>query len=113
MPDPSRGEIWMVDLEPVRGHEQGGRRPALVVSDDTFNEGPADLVIVLPITSKAKGIPLHVAVGPPEGGVNMTSYIKCEDVRSISKHRLLKRWGIVTPQTMTAIEDRLRILLKL
>src|SRR5438128_11466126 len=48
---PIRGEVWLIDLNPVRGHEQAGRRPALVVSDDLFNQGPAGLVIVLPITS--------------------------------------------------------------
>src|SRR3990170_1190644 len=47
---PGRGEVWMTDLSPVRGHEQAGRRPALIVSDTVFNQGPAGLVIVLPIT---------------------------------------------------------------
>ena len=44
---PSRGEIWMVDLNPARGHEQAGYRPCLVVSVDLFNHGPAELVVVL------------------------------------------------------------------
>ena len=69
MSEPLRGEIWLVDLDPTRGREQAGKRPALVVSANAFNKGPADLVVVLPITSKAKGIPLHVRVDPPEGGV--------------------------------------------
>ena len=50
---PSRGEIWMVDLNSARGHEQAGVRPALVVSVDTFNHGPAGLAVVLPVTSGA------------------------------------------------------------
>ena len=87
MADPFRGDIWTVDLDPTRGHEQAGRRPALVISVDLFNQGPADLVVVLPITSKAKGVPLHVGITPPEGGVRMPSYIKCEDIRSVSKQR--------------------------
>lgn len=59
MPEPSRGEIWLVDLNLVKGHEQAGVRPALIVSVDPFNQGPAGLVVVLPITTKAKGMPLE------------------------------------------------------
>lgn len=53
--DPSRGEVWQLNFNPTKGHEQSGIRPALVVSEDTFNSGPADLVIVLPISSVGKG----------------------------------------------------------
>jgi mRNA interferase MazF len=111
MAQPCRGDIWTVDLDPTRGHEQSGHRPALIVSVDLFNHGPADLVVVLPITSKDKGIPLHVLVAPPEGGVKESSYVKCEDIRSISKQRLAKFWGRVSPQTMLEIEERLSVLL--
>jgi mRNA interferase MazF len=110
MIEPLRGEIWLVDLDPTRGREQAGKRPALVVSANVFNKGPAELVVVLPITSKAKGIPLHVRIDPPEGGVKTPSFIKCEDVRSVAKQRLSKRWGGVSPATMHAVEDRIRIL---
>lgn len=113
MAQPSRGEIWLVNLEPVRGHEQGGQRPALVLSVDLFNQGPADLVVVLPITSKAKGIPFHVEMLPPEGGVKVASYVKCEDIRSVARERLQRRWGAVSPATIESVEDRLRILLGL
>jgi mRNA interferase MazF len=111
--EPSRGDIWVVDLNPTQGREQAGRRPALVVSVDKFNHGPADLIIVLPITSVAKGIPTHVEIRPPEGGVRERSFIKCEDVRSISKQRLVASWGSINTRTMEAVEDRLRILLSL
>jgi mRNA interferase MazF len=111
--EPLRGEIWTVNLDPTRGRKQAGSRPALVVSTDTFNRGPADLVVVIPITSKGKCIPLHVAVEPPEGGVKTTSFIKIEDVRSVSKDRLGKRWGSIAPQTLLDVDDRLRILLEL
>ena len=110
---PSRGEIWMVDLNSARGHEQAGVRPALVVSVDTFNHGPAGLAVVLPVTSRAKGIPLHVAVDPPEAGLRIKSFIKVEDVRSVAVERLTRRLGQVTPGTITQVEDRLRILLDL
>jgi mRNA interferase MazF len=113
MADPSRGEVWLVNLTPTRGHEPAGTRPGLVVSVDPFNHGPAGLVVLLPLTSVAKGIPFHVGIQPPEGGVKVKSFIKCEDVRSVAKERLSRRWGKVSGSTMAAVEDRLRILLGL
>lgn len=111
MKEPSRGEIWLVNLNPVKGHEQAGTRPALVVSVDAFNHGPADLIVVLPITSKYRGIPFHVKVNPPEGNLDKESYVKCEDIRSISKTRLEKPIGEVFNNTLNKVEDRLKILL--
>jgi mRNA interferase MazF len=113
MARPDRGEIWLVDLDPVRGHEQAGRRPALVVSVDALNHSPAELAIVLPVTSRDKRIRSHVRVEPPEGGLTLTSFVKCEDVRSISTTRFERRLGEVVPATIAAVEDRLRILLGL
>lgn len=110
---PARGEVWLVDLNPIRGHEQAGRRPALVVSEDLFNRGPAGLVIVLPITSTIRAIPSHVRVVPPEGGLRTESAVLCDAVRSISVRRLSARWGAVTRATMDRVEDALRILLRL
>jgi len=113
MPEPSRGEVWLVDLSPVRGHEPAGRRPGLVISVDPFNHGPAELVVLVPLTTKAKGIPFHVEVRPPEGGLDRVSYIKCEDLRSVSKKRLVQRLGRVSRATLEEVEDRIRILLGL
>ncbi|MDF9408826.1 type II toxin-antitoxin system PemK/MazF family toxin [Pelotomaculum isophthalicicum JI] len=110
---PTRGEVWFIDLNPVRGHEQAGKRPALIVSVDLFNNGPAGLVVVLPITTKGKGIPFHTEIFPPEGGLKEKSFIKCEDIRSISKERLISQVGKVSSLTMAAVEDRVRILLNL
>ncbi len=113
MAEPARGEIWLVNLNPARGHEQAGVRPGLVVSVDLFNHGPAGLVVLVPLTSVRKGIPFHIEIRPPEGGVRVNSFIKCEDVRSIAKQRISRRLGAVTPSTMAVVEDRLRILLSL
>ncbi len=110
---PSRKDIWIVDLEPVRGHEQGRKRPCVVVSDDLFNHGPAGLVVVVPLASRERGIPLHVVVDPPEGGLRRRRFIKCEDVRSISVERFLAQWGVISDLVMRDVEDRLRILLHL
>lgn len=111
--EPSRAEVWTADLDPTRGHEQAGVRPCLVVSVDGFNQGPAELVIVLPLTSRFKRIPSHVELNPPEGGLSHRSFIKCEDVRSVSKRRLRDCRGKVSTPTMASVEDRLRILLGL
>ncbi len=113
MMKPNRGEIWVVELNPVKGHEQAGNRPCLVISVDLFNHGPAGLAVVLPITTKDKGIPFHVEVSPPEGGLKEISLIKCEDVRSLSTERLIRRLGIVSSDKLLLVEDRLRILMGL
>jgi mRNA interferase MazF len=113
MPIATRGEIWTVDFSPTVGHEQAGRRPALVISVDELNQSPAELVIVSPLTTRVKGIRSHVQVRKGEGGVKKASYIKCEDVRSVSTQRLGRRLGIVSNQTMDAVEDVVRILIGL
>jgi len=111
---PLRGEIWSADLSPTRGHEQAGTRPVLVVSDDTYNHGPAGLVIVVPITRTDRGIPIHVVIDPPEGGVTARSVLLCDAVRSITTGRLVgQAWGRVAPATLRTVEDRLRLLLAL
>ena len=88
---PVRGEIWGVDLDPIVGREQAGRRPALVVSDDALNSGPRGLVVVIPITGRSRGLPNHAPIAPPEGGLTKPSVIMTEQVRSVSKDRLGRR----------------------
>jgi mRNA interferase MazF len=73
---PIRGDIWLADLNPINGREQAGMRPCLVVSVNLFNQSPAELVIVVPLTTRAKGIRTHVPLVPPEGGVRERSFIK-------------------------------------
>ena len=85
---PARGQVWLIDLDPTRGHERAGTRPALIISVDPFNQTALGLIVVVPITSKAKDSPLHVRIDPPEGGLQIASFAKCEDVRSISRERL-------------------------
>jgi mRNA interferase MazF len=110
---PSRGDVWSVNLDPTVGREQAGTRPGLILSVDRFNHGPADLVVLLPITSQDKRQPLHVPVAPPEGGLKILSFVKTDDIRSVSKQRLRKRLGTVSHETLAAVEERLRILLDL
>jgi mRNA interferase MazF len=107
-----RGEIWLVDLNPTRGHEQAGpSRPCLVVSANELNLGPAGLVIVVPITKTARDNPFHISVSTIESGLSFDSAIMCDQVRAISKDRLIRPVGKrMTPNIMMTVEDRLKIL---
>jgi mRNA interferase MazF len=110
---PVRGDVWLADLDPSFGHEQGGRRPVLILSIDPFNSGLSGLVMVAPITSRLRNLPLHVEVAPPEGGLRSTSAILCDAARSVDRRRLIARWGAVSAATLVEVEDRLRWLLGL
>jgi mRNA interferase MazF len=111
--EPHRGELWLADLEPTVGHEQGGRRPVLIVSVDRFNRSRANLAVIVPLTSVIRGIPSHVVVQPPEGGLRRPSEIMCEAVRSIDRSRLSARWGTIENVTMAQVEERLRVIMGL
>jgi mRNA interferase MazF len=109
----ARGEVWLADLAPVRGHEQGSARPVLIVSTNRFNSGPAHLVVIVPLTSRDRGIPLHVSIDPPEAGIKVRSFAMCAAIRSLSTERLVRSWGSVSPATLALVEDGVRILLEL
>jgi mRNA interferase MazF len=111
--EPSRGEVWDLNFDPTIGHEQAGARPALILSADLFNAGPAELVVAVPITRTGRKVRWHVAVKPPQGGLVAESFIQCENIRSVSKRRLKRRRGRVSEETLQQVEDRLRILLGL
>lgn len=113
MSDIFRGEIWLVNLDPTLGREQAGTRPALVISENLFNQSYAELVIVVPVTSQNKNIRSHVPIAKGEGGLTMESFAKCEDVRSISKQRLKKKLGKVSPPTIENVEEKLKFLMAL
>jgi mRNA interferase MazF len=109
-----RGEVWLAELGPIRGREQAGERPVLVVSADPINQGPADLVVAIPFTTRARGIPTHVEVHPPDGGLREISFAMCEQVRSLAVERLGSRpFGRVPATVLSSVENRLRLLLAL
>jgi mRNA interferase MazF len=85
----------------------------MIVSEDRFNHGPAEMVIVIPITSRNKQIPSHVYVPKDEAGLMLDSYIKVEDIRAISKERLVGYLGDLTYPRVEQVEQVLRVLLKL
>ena len=108
---PSRGEIWRVDFDPVMGHEQGATRPALIVSADELNHGASGLVTVIPVTTKGRLLRSYLQIVPPEGGLTQTSFIICDQVRTISSQRLGKCYGSVSAETLEQVFMRLRFLL--
>jgi len=76
---PRKGDFVAVTFDPQSGHEQRGRRPALVVSNTLFNEHTG-LAIVCPLTNKDRGFPFHVAIlNYPE----VTGFVMVEQVKSI------------------------------
>src|SRR6202521_1286841 len=80
---PERGDIVWISLNPQAGHEQAGRRPAVVVSPKSYN-GKVGLGLFCPITSQVKGYPFEVAVpqGLPVGGVVLADQVKSLDWRA-------------------------------
>ncbi len=100
LPRPRVGEVWSVTLDPVRGHEQGGVRPALVISNDLFNRTPHSFCILVPLTRTDRGIPSHLPLHPPEGGLRAVSFLLCEQAKSLSVHRLHRRLGVVDQSTV-------------
>ena len=87
---PRKGDYIAVGLDPQSGHEQRGRRPALVVSNDLFNRHTG-LCIACPITSTRRDFPFHVAL--PDGG-KVTGFVMVEQVRSLDyRARAARRIG--------------------
>ncbi len=80
---PKKGDFIAVTLDPQSGHEQKGRRPALVVSNTLFND-QTGLVIVCPLTTTDRGYPFHVAVtdNPQVKGFVMVEQVKSIDYRA-------------------------------
>jgi mRNA interferase MazF len=101
-----RGEIWWADLNPVRGREQGGQRPVLIISEDIFNQR-SGTVIVLAITSQAQraGFPLTEAL--PADILPKPSWVKISQIRTISTERLNGKIGQLPIEIVEHIIDGL------
>lgn len=110
VPAARQGEVWFADLEPIRGREQAGRRPVLVISVDQLGTGPSELAIVVPLTRTERPSPLYVPVEPPEGGLRERSHAMPEMVRSLWRGRLVERWGSASADTLETTISRVRLL---
>jgi mRNA interferase MazF len=93
-----------VNLEPVVGREQGGVRPAIVVSNDVFNQAPNELYVIVPVTGTDRRVRLHVRISPPEGGLTEPSFALCDQVRTASVRRFLRRRGDMDVETVRRIQ---------
>ena len=84
----------------------------LIVSTDRFNQGSARLVVAVPFTTRDRGLPIHVEVRPPDGGLRDVSFAMCEQVRSLAVDRLgPQSFGRVPAAVLHSVEERLRFLL--
>ncbi len=105
-----RGELYLANLDPVVGSEQGGTRPVLVIQNDVGNRF-SPTVIVLAITSqlhKAR-LPTHVPIEAEGHGLARDSVVLAEQVRTLDKRRLGERLGQLSPECMQRVSQALRI----
>ncbi|MCX5886410.1 MAG: type II toxin-antitoxin system PemK/MazF family toxin [Proteobacteria bacterium] len=101
-----RGSVYWADLNPVRGREQAGLRPVLVISHDIFNER-SGTVIAMAITSQPQkaGYPLSYPMKTIR--LPKPSWVKISQIRTLSTERLGKKIGLVSPEELTDIVDGL------
>lgn len=92
--------VFLAGLDPVRGSEQGGNRPVLIVSNDNFNELTSN-VTVLPLTSTQRRLyPAEVLLPRRLAGQQHDSIVMAHQIRTIAKERLLKVIGHLQDQTL-------------
>lgn len=113
-----RGEIRLVDLDPVRGSEADKVRPAVVVSNNGANEAagrsPRGVVTVVPVTSNVTRVyPFQVALPAAATGLDRDSKAQAEQVRSVPAVRVGRCIGVVPDELMSALGDALRLHLDL
>ncbi len=111
---PKRGEIYLVNFDPTIGSEIQKTRPALILQNDISNQYSL-ITIVAAITSQfdSETYPTEVLINPPEGGLNVTSVVLLNQIRSIDKQRLVKRMGIVSDHLMGYVDNAIQISLGL
>jgi mRNA interferase MazF len=106
---PERGDVVWITMDPTLGHEQSGRRPALVVSPGAYN-GKVGLAILCPITSRVKGYPFEVPVpdGLPVEGVVLADQARSLDWRA----RQAEPACVLPPESTAAVLQRLETLIR-
>jgi mRNA interferase MazF len=106
-----RGEIYWADLNPVRGREQAGLRPVLVLSNDLFNRR-SGTVIAMAITSQPQRAGFPLALALPEEKLARPSWVKISQIRTISVERLGKRMASIDPAALDQIIEGLLELIQ-
>lgn len=114
MAEYKRGDIWLANLDPVIGSEQGKTRPVLIIQNDIANEySPVVIVAALTTAVGPKEYPTEVRVRAPEGGLKQDSVVLLNQIRTIDKQRLIAYWGRLSPETMRKVDEALKISLGL
>jgi mRNA interferase MazF len=115
MSEPLRpGDVWLVNLNPVIGPEQAGRRPAVIVSGPLHLSLPHGVVFVVPVTSRDRGLRHQIPLASQASGLSkLPSFTRPEDARAVAYERLERRIGTVTPAELAAIRRILRAFLDL
>lgn len=109
-----RGTLVLVDLEPTLGHEQQGTRPCVVVSDAAVNSSQRfPLIAVVPVTGTPATGALYPSLAPGPSGLTKPSTALVDQLRSIDKQRIRKRYGQLSPQELEAIDSGLCLYLGL
>ena len=111
-PTPTRGDVWLVSLDPTIGNEVQKTRPSVVVSSNIYNRYNW-VVVVMPLTSHATAEYDQIVIKPPEGGLESPSVTLPDQIRAVDRRRLVKRLGRLAPGTIAAIDRSLRIVLDL
>lgn len=111
MKSPRWAEVWDVDFGVPLGHEQGKKRPAVVVSANWFNETRAELHLVVPISSTLRGIGTHYRIDPPSGGLDAPSEAMCEHLRSVAADRFVSKRGSLSREQMDELAKRIKLLI--
>ncbi len=108
-----RGEIWWIDFGTPRGSEQGGRRPALIIQNDTGNISSSTTIIAAVTTKVKSPYPFHVEISALESGLPENSTVLLEQLLTISKSRLLSRAGTLSSAKMKLIDRAIQVSLGL
>jgi mRNA interferase MazF len=111
-PQPTRGEVWLVSLDPTVGHEVKKTRPAVIVSSNIYNEHNW-VVVIVPLTSHDVSEYDQVLIEPPEGGLTSTSVTLPDQIRAIDRSRLIKLVGKLGDDSLARLDRSLRIVLGL
>jgi len=100
-----RGEVWYVDLNPIRGSEQAGVRPVRIVQNDTINPF-STTALAIPFTTNLRraALPSCVQVAEGEGGLTADSVLLCHQMRALDQTRLRDKLGVVSEETMASVE---------
>ena len=107
-----RGDIYMAELDPVVGSEQGGTRPVAIIQNDMGNlHSPTVIAVPLTASPRKPPLPTHVRLEMGEGGLRQPSTVLCEQVRTLEKTRLRRRLGALAPESMRRVERALGVSL--